>query len=67
MFPFKNQEMITDEELAKIGLSEEKSGLYEIPEEYLYKAYTNTQETIRITNKESRPNSDYNYYSASNG
>jgi len=28
MFPFKNQEMIADEELDKIGLSEEKSDLY---------------------------------------
>ncbi len=54
--------MVSDKELAKIGLSEEKSGLYDIPEEYLFKAYTTNQETIRLTNKESKPNSDHNYY-----
>jgi hypothetical protein len=67
MFPFKNQEMVSDEELAKIGLSVPDSALYEISEEFIYKAYTTPQETMKFSKQESRPNSDHGYYSASNG
>jgi len=39
MFPFKNQEMVSDEDLAKIGLSVSDSDLYNMPDELIYKSY----------------------------
>lgn len=66
MYPFKHQEMVSDKDLEKIGLSVEDSSLYDIPEEYLYKAYITQQDTIKLTDSTSRPNSDRNYFDASN-
>jgi hypothetical protein len=40
MYPFKNQEMVNDEEILKIGLTVDDSDLYEIPEDLIFRAYT---------------------------
>jgi hypothetical protein len=64
MYPLKHQEMVNDEELQRIGLRTNDSDLYEMPEDLIFKAYSTPQETIQFTKKESRPNSDQNYFSA---
>lgn len=39
MFPFENQEMVSDEDLEKAGLSFNNSDLYSMPDELIYKSY----------------------------
>ena len=68
MFPFKNQEMVSDEDLEKIGMSSNDNDLYNMPDELIYKSYLSEQESMKFTERGgSRPNSDQNYYSAANG
>ena len=58
MFPFKNQEMISDEDLEKIGMSFSDSDLYSMPDELIYKSYHTPQESMKYTERKSTPYSN---------
>jgi len=59
MFPFKNQEMISDKDLEQNGFSFNNTSLYSMPEDLIYKSFKSKQNTMPFEiNQESRSNSD---------
>lgn len=46
MFPFKNQEMISDKDLEQNGFSFNNTSLYSMPEELIYKSFKSKQNTM---------------------
>jgi len=59
MFPFKNQEMISDKDLEQNGFSFNNTSLYSMPEDLIYKSFKSKQNTMPFEiNQETRSNSD---------
>lgn len=59
MFPFKNQEMISDKDLEQNGFSFNNTSLYSMPEDLIYKSFKSKQNTMPFEiNQDSRSNSD---------
>lgn len=59
MFPFKNQEMISDKDLEQNGFSFNNTSLYSMPEDLIYKSFKSKQNTMPFEiNQESRSNTD---------
>lgn len=59
MFPFKNQEMISDKDLEQNGFSFNNTSLYSMPEDLIYKSFKSKQNTMPFEiNQESKSNSD---------
>jgi len=59
MFPFKNQEMISDKDLEQNGFSFNNTSLYSMPEDLIYKSFKSKQNTMPFEIiQESRSNSD---------
>lgn len=59
MFPFKNQEMISDKDLEQNGFSFNNTSLYSMPEDLIYKSFKSKQNTMPFEiNQESRSNSN---------
>lgn len=60
MFDFANQLTITDEELQRIGLYEDKAKIYEMPEDLIHKPHSDLKEKIHFE-KSKESNKDFKY------
>lgn len=67
MFDFANQLTITDEELARIGLLDTDTELYEMPEELIHKPHRDLKEKVEFVQAPPDGYKDFKYGQFVNG